>query len=157
MQETGFWFTFFTLTSWFRSAVASLCMSAVMRDVPRMTLLSEASDWWMLWTNRMPLNCSSWTNERTGEPAPSLGRATFWWINEEPWDKTERINARANQRAAGINNQSEPRLSPEGHAHRTFNAYCTQYGWRKLSVVVWLAFHNFQEWGCTGLNLCARK
>lgn len=71
-------------TSWLSRAVASLWTSAVKRQVPRITLLIEASDWWMLWTNRMALNCSSWTNDSTGELTASAGGWSFCWIREEP-------------------------------------------------------------------------
>lgn len=49
------------------------------------TLVIRALFIWHTWTRRMALNCSRAMKDRTGEPWPSVGEATFWWINEEPW------------------------------------------------------------------------
>lgn len=45
------------------------------------------------WTKRMALNCSKTMNDSTGDPWPSEGGATFWWIRVEPW-KRERDRKR---------------------------------------------------------------
>lgn len=76
------------LTFWFIRALASLCTSELSKEVPLMTLLKEASDWWTLCTRRIALNCSRVMNDKIGDPCRSTGGVTFWWIRLEFWKGT---------------------------------------------------------------------
>lgn len=76
-------------TSWFRRAAARFWTSLVSSMVPLIILLSDARDWWMLWTSLTALYCSSLMKEIIGASCPvlSLGGLILELINWEPYNE----------------------------------------------------------------------